>query len=119
MLLVNSLTATGVGVVGLFGQRRNRKAAFRFSLCLAALSGLGFTIAIGTKPAAADTITGYIYNNTYYKQNSDSAPSAPAGYFFNMGVYFTDPASYTHGSVTYPGPGSPQTLPAPAGSKPP
>ena len=119
MRLLNSLTATGVGAVGLFGQRRNRKAAFRFSLCLAALSGLGFTIAIGTNPAAADTIdpiTGYIYNNTYYKQNSDSAPSAPAGYFFNMGVYFTDPASYANGSVTYPGLGSPQTLPAPAGS---
>jgi MYXO-CTERM domain-containing protein len=33
-----------------------------------------------------------------------------------MGVFFSNPGSYTNGSVAYPGPGSPQTLPAPAGS---
>jgi hypothetical protein len=117
MLLVKVCAGIDFGSVGAFGWLRNQKPALRFSWFLAALSGLGFTLAIGTEPAAADDpITGYIFNNTYYNQNSNSAPSAPAGYFFNMGVFFTDPTSYTNGSVTYPGPGTPQTLPAPAGS---
>jgi len=86
----------------------------QFSVVLAVSSGLGLTIA--TKPAAADTITGYIFNNTVYQQTSNSAPTTPQGYFFDMGLFFDTAGDYTAGSVTYPGSGSPQSLPAPAGS---
>jgi hypothetical protein len=71
------------------------------------------------KPAAADPvdpITGYIYDNKSYDQTSNSAPTTPAGYFFSIGLFFTNPGDYTAGSATYPGSGSPLTLPAPAGS---
>jgi len=72
-----------------------------------------------TTPAAAttaDPITGYIYDNILYQQTSNSAPTTPEGYFFDMGFYFTNPGDYTTGTVSYPGPGSPQTLPALSGS---
>jgi hypothetical protein len=90
----------------------------QFASRLAVASSLAFTIVTVAKPAAAtpvDPITGYIYDNILYEQNSNSAPTTPAGYFFNIGLFFTNSGDYTTGSSTYPGAGSPQSLP-PAGS---
>jgi hypothetical protein len=67
------------------------------------------------KPAAAnsvDPITGYIYDNKVYEQTSNSAPTTPAGYFFNIGLFFTTAGDYTTGTATDPAIGSPQSLPA-------
>ena len=89
------------------------------ALRLALASGLALTIVSAAKPAAAnsvDPITGYIYDNKSYDQTSNSAPTTPAGYFFSIGLFFTNAGDYTTGSATYPGSGSPQSLPAPAGS---
>ena len=86
----------------------------QFALRLVVSSGLALTIVTAAKPAAAtpvDPITGYIYDNIVYDQTSNSAPTTPAGYFFNIGLFFTTAGDYTAGSATYPGLGSPQTLP--------
>ena len=90
-----------------------------FSMCLVIGSGLGLALVTATTPAAAspaDPITGYIYDNILYQQTSNSAPTTPEGYFFDMGYFFTNPGDYTTGTVSYPGPGSPQTLPVLPGS---
>lgn len=91
----------------------------QFAQRLVVSSGLALTIVSAAKPAAAtpvDPITGYIYDNISYDQTSNSAPTTPAGYFFSIGLYFNTAGDYTAGTATYPGSGSPQTLPAPAGS---
>jgi hypothetical protein len=90
----------------------------QISMCLAVSGGLALTIVTATKPAAAttaDPITGYVYDNILYQQTSNSAPTSPQGYFFDMGVYFNTAGDYTKGTTFYPG-HPPQTLPAPAGS---
>lgn len=51
-----------------------------------------------------------IYANAGYEQNSASAPTTPAGYFFSIGGDFNSPGDFDGGSATYPGPGSPQAL---------
>jgi hypothetical protein len=62
-------------------------------------------------PAArADTISGYIIDNTSYSQTSNSQPTTPFGYFFAMGAFFSGPGDFTSGSAAYPGPASPQLL---------
>ena len=61
-------------------------------------------------PASADPITAFIFNNTAYEQTSSSAPTTPAFYFFNIGVTQTA-GDFNSASATYPGPGSPQSLP--------
>lgn len=81
---------------------------YRLGLGMVMLAGIG----MAARPAVADTITGFVYNNTVFDQTSDTAPSAPAGYFFSIGADFTNPGDYSAASATYPGPGSPQTLPA-------
>jgi hypothetical protein len=90
----------------------------QFALRLAVASSLALTIVTVAKPAAAapvDPITGYVYDNISYNQTSNSAPTTPAGYFFDIGLFFATAGDYTTGTSTYPGPGSPQSLPA-AGS---
>jgi hypothetical protein len=61
--------------------------------------------------ALADTITGFIYDNTSYTQTSNAAPTSPSGYFFSIGANFSTPGDFTSASASYPGPGSPQSLP--------
>src|SRR6516165_8817667 len=61
-------------------------------------------------PASADPITAFIFNNTAYEQTSSSAPTTPAFYFFNIGATQTA-GDFNSASATYPGPGSPQSLP--------
>lgn len=82
---------------------------WRFGLLLAGASGIALGIA--SQGARADTITGYIIDNTSYSQTSNSAPTAPFGYFFTMGAFFSTGGDFTSGSASYPGPGSPQSLP--------
>lgn len=81
----------------------------------------GMLLAIGSSGVAligipslahADTITGSIYNNTAYAQTSNSAPTSPVGYFFDIGASFSVAGDFTSGTATYPGPGSPLALPS-------
>ena len=67
-------------------------------------------LALTTGAARADSFTGTIYNNTTYQQSSDTQPSTPAGYFFSLGGFFQTAGSWTTGTATYPGTGSPQAL---------
>lgn len=87
--------------------RTVRKLAGR----LAVSFGLGLTIVTTTKPAVADTITGYIFSNILNEQTSNSAPATPSGYFFSIGADFVTPGDYTAATATYPGSGSPAVLP--------
>src|SRR5579875_3028059 len=80
----------------------------RRALGVAVLSGAG----LFAQHAVADTITGFIYNNTSFSQTSNAPPVSPAGYFFAIGASFENPGDFTSGSASYPGPGSPQNLPA-------
>jgi hypothetical protein len=79
------------------------------TLVVVAAAGTALATA-STMAHADDVITGYIINNNYYTQTSNSAPSAPPLAFFTMGAFFTTSGDFTSGSVTYPGPGSPQSL---------
>jgi|ERR1700733_8672834 len=97
------------------GERMNMR--FRpgrlFSVCMAVSTGVALTIVTAAKPAAAttaDPITAYIYDNILYQQTSNSAPTTPEGYFFDMGVYFNNAADYAHGTAFYPF-HPPQSLP--------
>lgn len=92
---------------------RYRIATGKAKAVLAACLAVG--LATISTVAAADTITGEINANTLYVQTSDSAPTAPAYYWFYMGAYFSTPGDFTSGTATYPGPGSPQSL-SPNGS---
>lgn len=79
--------------------------------------GLGLCVCVAllgipapASSAPVDTITGRIANNAEFLQTSDSAPASPFGYFFDIDAYFSKAGDFTSGSVTYPGPASPQTL---------
>ena len=54
------------------------------------------------------------FKNIEYSQTSGAAPSTPSGYFVSSRAFFANPGDFNTGSLTYPGPGSPQTL-SPAG----
>lgn len=84
--------------------QRTSRAGIGLVACLAV------GLAVVSSGAVADTITGEINANTLYEQTSDSAPTTPAFYWFNMAAYFSTPGDFTSGSATYPGPDSPQTL---------
>jgi hypothetical protein len=76
-----------------------------------AATTIGLSALIGSAdPASADPITAFIFNNTAYEQTSSSAPTTPAFYFFNIGATQTA-GDFNGASATYPGPGSPQSLP--------
>ncbi len=62
------------------------------------------------KPALADSVSAFIFNNTVFNQTSNSAPASPSFYFFSIGATFQTAGSYNAATATYPGPGSPQTL---------
>src|SRR6266446_1320763 len=50
------------------------------------------------------------FTNIAYQQNSVFAPATPSGFFFDFGANFTNAGDFIAGSVTYPGPSSPQAL---------
>jgi hypothetical protein len=79
-----------------------------FGLPVAASIGIG--LASVPTMAVADTISGFINDNTSYSQTNNSGPTTPFGYFFVMGAFFSTAGDFTSGSATYPGPGSPQPL---------
>jgi len=66
-------------------------------------------LAFSAIPSRASLLRVDIFKNTVYSQTSGSAPSSPIGYFFNAGGT-TNPGDFDSAMVTYPGPGSPQTL---------
>jgi hypothetical protein len=51
-----------------------------------------------------------IFKNISYTQTSGAAPSVPTGTFVSLREFFANPGDFNTGSVTYPGPGSPQSL---------
>ena len=76
-----------------------------------AATTLGLSVLIGSAdPAGADPITAFIFNNTVYEQTNSSAPTTPAFYFFSIGATQTA-GDFNSASATYPGPGSPVSLP--------
>jgi hypothetical protein len=52
-----------------------------------------------------------IFKNSVYDQTSGTAPTTAAFYFANIELTSQNPGDYTSVSVTYPGPGSPVSLP--------
>jgi len=52
-----------------------------------------------------------IFKNGVYNQTSGNAPSTAAFYFANIELTSQNPGDYTGVSVSYPGPGSPVSLP--------
>jgi hypothetical protein len=78
-------------------------------------AGISAAAIVGiAQPANAQsfTLSGSIFNNELYEQTSNTAPSSPTEYFFGIGAEGSNGGSYDSASATYPGPGSPQTLPA-------
>jgi hypothetical protein len=83
-----------------------RKTVYMFAASVTA----GLLIAAG--PASADLLDVNIFNNTVYTQDSTSAPTTPVLYFFNITAEAQNAGDFDSASVSYPGPGSPQSLPA-------
>lgn len=87
---------------------RGRLAGAVAGLVIAA--GMVAALAATPRVARADTITGEVNVNATYRQTSDSVPVSASYYWINLAAYFSTPGDFTSGSVTYPGPGSPQAL---------
>jgi hypothetical protein len=68
------------------------------------------SLAMLSAGAIAAPITAFIFNNTLYIQTSPSAPVTPDRFFFSIGATQT-PGDFNIASATYPGPGSPQSIP--------
>lgn len=79
---------------------------------LLAVAAVVSALAVTTPAFAVDDISGFLFNNTSYSQTSNSAPTMPVGYFFSLGATFGTAGDYNSATATYPGTGSPQTLPA-------
>src|SRR5215510_14706894 len=62
------------------------------------------------EPLSAQMISVDFFSNISYRQTSVFPPTTPVGYFFDLGIRFANPGDFTNGSVTYPGPASPQAL---------
>jgi hypothetical protein len=82
-----------------------RSKALRCALVLAASA-----VVSASKPALADAISAFIFNNTVFNQTSSSAPATSSFYFFSIGAQFQNAGSFNAATAAYPGPGSPQTL---------
>lgn len=52
-----------------------------------------------------------IFKNISYQQTSGAAPTTPANFFADVEAYMQNPGDFTSVSVSYPGPGSPASLP--------
>jgi hypothetical protein len=52
-----------------------------------------------------------------YTQTSGTAPTIPSFYFYSVSGQFTNSGDFTLGTLTYPGPASPQPLNVPGGGK--
>jgi hypothetical protein len=52
-----------------------------------------------------------IFKNISYSQTSGAAPTSPVNFFADVEAYMANPGDFTSVSVTYPGPGSPVSLP--------
>jgi hypothetical protein len=76
-----------------------------------AATTIGLSVLISSAdPAGADPITAFIFNNTVYEQTNSSLPTTPAFYFFSIGATQTVD-DFNSASATYPGPGSPVSIP--------
>ena len=61
-------------------------------------------------PLHADLTEVDFFKNISYNQTSGVAPTTPSGYFAGLREFFQNPGDFDSANVTYPGPGSPQTL---------
>lgn len=52
-----------------------------------------------------------IFKNISYQQTSGAAPTSPVNFFADVEAYMQNPGDFTSVTVTYPGPGSPASLP--------
>lgn len=52
-----------------------------------------------------------IFKNISYTQSSGAAPTSPTGFFADVELTSVNPGDFNNVSVTYPGPGSPLSLP--------
>jgi hypothetical protein len=84
-------------------------AAWRSNLTAATVA-CSATLLLAANPSHAAPITASIFVNTYYSQTSNSAPLAASGYFFDIDATISA-GDYNSASATYPGAGSPQSLP--------
>jgi hypothetical protein len=78
--------------------------AVRRAVCAGVLSLLG----VG--PSIAQLNTYFVGKNASYVQTSPNPPTDAFGYGFFAATFF-QPGDFTAGTLTYPGPGSPDTLP--------
>lgn len=62
-------------------------------------------------PAHAGLTDAFTFRNIAYTQTSGVAPTIPTGFFFSAGANTAAAGDFDGASLTYPGPGSPLTLP--------
>lgn len=74
-----------------------------------ASAALGVLIACGS-PASAQLVKAGTFKNLTYEQTGPSTVTANGG-FFNAQAFFTSPGDFATATLTYPGPGSPESLP--------
>ncbi|MGH8318324.1 MAG: PEP-CTERM sorting domain-containing protein [Steroidobacteraceae bacterium] len=91
---------------GVRGATKSAKKGLSAGLALVSVIVVSFA-----NVAFADTITGFIYDNTSYSQTSNAAPTSPSGYFFSIGATFDTAGDFYSAGASYPGPGTPQSLP--------
>jgi hypothetical protein len=85
-----------------------RNAARSTSTLIAGFSTLLF---FGASPLHADLTLIDMFRNIVYDQTSGAAPTSPAASFLNLEAYMANPTDFTSVTVSYPGPGSPASLP--------
>ena len=64
----------------------------------------------GAAPLHADLNLIDMFRNVEYNQTSGAAPAVPSFYFVNLEAGMANPGDFTSVTVSYPGPGSPDTL---------
>jgi hypothetical protein len=75
---------------------------------ISAVTMICFTVP-SMKGAAIQTVD--IFKNISYTQSTGAAPASPTGFFADVELTSQNASDFTNVSVTYPGPGSPLTVP--------
>jgi hypothetical protein len=65
----------------------------------------------GSRPLHADLTLIDMFRNISYDQTSVAAPTTPVGFFLNLEANMASSTDFDSASVSYPGPGSPASLP--------
>lgn len=82
-----------------------------FTLRLPAIAMLAVVVAFVVMPLQAQLTNVYFFKNIAYNQTSGAPPTTPSGFFGGPGASMTNPGDFNSVVVTYPGPGSPLSLP--------